>query len=313
MHDILGTIGNTPLVKLDRIAKDNGTIFVKLEYFSPGHSKKDRIAKQIIEDAEAEGRLKTGQDVVALTSGNTGIGLTIVCRSKGYHFIAVMSKGNSIERARMMEALGAEVVLVDQVANSHPGQVTGADLMEVELKVNELAKERKALAIDQFEERGNFRAHFLGTGPEIWQQSHGNLDGFCDFVGTGGSFAGCAASLKIRNAKIRCYAVEPIGGTALAKQESAMIGHPIQGGGYGIANLQLFDRSNVDGFVSVSGSDAKHYAQLLAKEEGIYAGYSTGANLAAAIELLKGPLKGGSIAILACDSGLKYASTDLWQ
>ena len=313
MHDILGTIGNTPLVKLARIAKDEGTILVKLEYFSPGHSKKDRIAKQIIEDAEAEGKLETNQDIIALTSGNTGIGLAIVCRSKGYHFIAAMSKGNSIERARMMEALGAEVVLVDQVANSQPGHVTGADLIEVELKVKELAKERNALIIDQFVERGNFRAHLLGTGPEIWQQSHGNLDGFCDFVGTGGSFAGCAASLKARNAKIKCYAVEPIGGNALAKKESAMIGHPIQGGGYGMANLSLIDRSNIDGFVSVDGSTAKHYAQLLAREEGIYAGYSTGANLAAAVELLKGPLHNGSVAILACDSGLKYASTDLWH
>jgi cysteine synthase len=148
-----------------------------------------------------------------------------------------------------------------------------------------------------------FRAHFLGTGAEIWQQSHGKLDGFCDFVGTGGSFAGCAASLKVHNAKIRCYAVEPLGGTAHELKKTAMASHAIQGGGYGIAHLAPFDRSNVDGFVSVSGADAKYYTQLLAKEEGIYAGYSTGANLAAAVKLLQGPLNGGSIAILACDSG----------
>ena len=150
-------------------------------------------------------------------------------------------------------------------------------------------------------QKGCFRAHFLGTGPEIWQQSHGKLDGFCDFVGTGGSFAGCAASLKVHNAKIRCYAVEPLGGTAHELKKTAMASHAIQGGGYGIADLAPFDRSNVDGFVSVSGADAKYYTQLLAKEEGIYAGIFNWRQSCCGSEITPGPLNGGSIAILACD------------
>ncbi|MBW2408877.1 MAG: pyridoxal-phosphate dependent enzyme, partial [Deltaproteobacteria bacterium] len=183
-------IGNTPLVELSRLTrKIDGRILVKLENLNPGYSKKDRIARQIIEDAEASGELSAGQTVVELTSGNTGTGLAIVCGIKGYAFVAVMSRGNSIERARMMSALGAEVVLVDQLPSSTPGQVSGGDLERVEEETRRIVRARGAFRADQFKLRGNFRAHYLNTGPEIIHQSGGNIDVFCDFIGTGGSFA----------------------------------------------------------------------------------------------------------------------------
>ena len=167
-----------------------------MEYLNPGFSKKDRIARQIIEDAEAQGLLAPGQTVVELTSGNTGTGLAIVCGIKGYHFAAVMSRGNSMERARMMSALGAEVVLVDQLPGSIPGQVSGGDLALVEEVAQRITAERGAFRADQFRQPGNFRAHYLHTGPEFLRQSGGRFDAFCDFAGTGGSFAGCAAAFK---------------------------------------------------------------------------------------------------------------------
>ena len=168
----------------------------KLEYLNPGFSKKDRIARQIIEDAEAQGLLAPGQTVVELTSGNTGTGLAIVCGIKGYRFVAVMSRGNSMERARMMSALGAEVVLVDQLPGSIPGQVSGGDLALVEEAAQRITAERGAFRADQFRQPGNFRAHYLHTGPEFLRQSAGAIRVFCDFAGTGGSFAGCAAAFK---------------------------------------------------------------------------------------------------------------------
>jgi cysteine synthase A len=150
-------IGSTPLVELSRISKDlDGRLLVKLDYLNPGFSKKDRIARQIIEDAENSGELESGQTVVELTSGNTGTGLAIVCGVKGYPFVAVMSKGNSSERARMMRALGAEVVLVDQLADSISGQVSGGDLALVEERAQILVNERKAFRADQFQLAGNF-------------------------------------------------------------------------------------------------------------------------------------------------------------
>ena len=191
------TIGDTPLVELSRLTRGmDGRILAKMEYLNPGFSKKDRIARQIIEDAEAEGLLQPGQTVVELTSGNTGTGLSIVCGVKGYHFVAVMSRGNSMERARMMSALGAEVVLVDQLPGSQPGQVSGGDLALVEQVAQRIVLERNAFRADQFHLAGNFRAHYLHTGPEILRQSGGAIDAFCDFAGTGGSFAGCAAAFK---------------------------------------------------------------------------------------------------------------------
>ncbi len=310
---VLDVIGSTPLVELSRITADvDGRIFAKLEYLNPGYSKKDRIALQMIEDAEASGELQPGDTVVELTSGNTGTGLAIVCAAKGYHFVAVMSRGNSMERARMMAALGAEVVLVDQCPDSQPGQVSGADLALVEAKAQQIVRERRAYRADQFQLEGNRRAHYLHTGPEIMRQS-GGIDAFCDFIGSGGSFAGCARYFKERDPAIQCYIVEPFGAAAFAGQAITRANHKIQGGGYSMTDLPLIERELVDGYLQVSDQDALLMARRLAKEEGLFAGFSSGANLAAVLQLLRSTGRGMRIAVLLCDSGLKYLSTDLWD
>lgn len=307
-------IGETPLVELARVGRDfDGRILAKLDYLNPGFSKKDRIARQIIEDAEADGRLRPGQTVVELTSGNTGTGLSIVCGIKGYPFVAVMSRGNSMERARMMRALGAEVVLVDQAPGSVSGQVSGDDLALVEQETQRIVQARGAFRADQFQLAGNMRAHYLHTGPEILRQTGGRLDAFCDFVGTGGSFAGCAAAFKEHNAVIGCFVVEPQDAAALKGEPVANPGHRIQGGGYSMATLPLIDRAHVDGYLTVPDTDAVVWARRLAKDEGIFAGFSSGANVAAAVQLLRGPYRGKTIVVMMCDSGLKYLSTDLWE
>jgi len=311
---VVEAIGSTPLVELSRITKHlDGRILAKLDYLNPGLSKKDRIARQIIADAERNGDLSPGQTVVELTSGNTGTGLAIVCAIKGYPFVAVMSKGNSSERARMMSALGAEVMLVDQLPDSTPGQVSGSDLELVEVKARELAASRKAFRADQFELEGNFRAHYLHTGPEFIEQSGGTIQAFCDFVGSGGTFAGCAAAFKEHDQSIECFVVEPRGAAILAGNAVTKPGHRIQGGGYSKANLRYLNPEHIDGYIQVSDEEAIETARELAKQEGIFAGFSSGANIAAAIQLLKGPLKGKIVATTINDSGLKYLSTDLWK
>ncbi len=307
-------IGDTPLVELSRLCRGTGgRILAKLDYLNPGFSKKDRIARQIIADAEATGALRPGQTVVELTSGNTGTGLAIVCAVKGYPFVAVMSRGNSVERARMMAALGAEVVLVDQLPGAKPGQVSGGDLAQVELAAQRIAAERGAFRADQFRLEGNFRAHYLHTGPEIIRQSGGRIDFFCDFAGTGGTFAGCAAAFKEHDPAIRCFVVEPEGAAALAGEPVTYPGHRIQGGGYGMAELPLIRAEHVDGHLQVADAEAVRMARRLAREEGIFAGFSSGANAAAAIRLLETDFRGRTAVVLMCDSGLKYLSTDLWE
>jgi cysteine synthase A len=314
LPSIVEAIGPTPLVELQRITRDiGGRILAKLEYLNPGFSKKDRIARQIIADAEFEGRLNPGQTVVELTSGNTGTGLAIVCGIKGYPFVAVMSRGNTPERARMMTALGAEVVLVDQTPRSTLGKVSGEDLQLVEEATQRITNERNAFRADQFKLKGNFRAHYLHTGPEILRQSEGEIDAFCDFVGSGGSYAGCSAAFKEHNPNIKCYVVEPKEAAILAGKKVVNPSHSIQGGGYCIEQLELLDRESVDGYLQVSDDDAIAMTRRLAREEGIFAGFSSGANLAAALQLLEGAHHGQTIAILMCDSGLKYLSTNLWD
>lgn len=313
-NSAVDAIGNTPLIDLSRLTRDvDGRILAKLEYFNPGYSKKDRIARQIIADARASGELSPGQTVVELTSGNTGTGLAIVCGIYGYPFVAVMSKGNSIERARMMSALGAEVVLVDQLPESVPGQVSGGDLALVEKKTREIVYVRRAFRANQFRLKSNFRAHYLNTGPEIIRQSEGQIDLFCDFAGTGGSFAGCAAALKEHNSDIKCFVVEPEGAAILAGEPVTYPNHRIQGGGYAIPDLEMLDSDRIDGYLKVSDDQAIRMARRLAKEEGIFAGFSSGANVAAAMRLLATDYKGKTAVVLICDSGLKYLSTDLWE
>jgi cysteine synthase len=302
-------IGHTPLIELSRIARGlGGRLLAKLEYLHPGFSKKDRIARQIIEDAEANGTLHPGQTVVELTSGNTGTGLAIVCAVKGYPFVAVMSKGNSEERARMMRAFGAEVILVDQLPDSQSGYVSGGDLALVEQATTRIVLERDGFRADQFHNASNFRAHYLHTAAEILTQTEGHVDAFCDFVGSGGTFAGCAARFKEHDPSIQCFVVEPAGCAVLAGNPVSNPQHRIQGGGYSITNLTMIRRGDVDGYFQVTEEEAITTARRLAREEGIFAGFSSGANVAAALKLVRGR----TVVTLINDSGLKYLSTELW-
>ncbi|AWS48637.1 PLP-dependent cysteine synthase family protein [Streptosporangium sp. 'caverna'] len=314
LQSAVDAIGGTPMVRLDRLTADlEGTILAKLEYFSPGGSKKDRVAKRILEDAEKAGLLLPGQPVVELTSGNTGAGLAIACAVTGHPFVAVLSKGSSAERARMIVALGAEVVLVDQLPGSVPGRVSGGDMELVELEARRVTRERGAFRSDQFENQSNVAAHYTGTGQEIWEQTGGRIDAFADFVGTGGCLAGVTRALKEHKPSVRCFAVEPEGAAVLAGEAASQPNHPIQGGGFSRADLTHLLDVPIDGYVQVTGEEARSTARLLAMREGIFGGFSAGANVAAALHLLRNEMAGATIAVLIPDSGLKYLSTDLWE
>ena len=314
-QSILDAIGNTPLVELRKCVAATGRrgrLLAKLETQNPGASKKDRIALEIIRAARADGTLRPGQTVVELTSGNTGTGLAIVCGALGHPFVAVISRGNSLERVRQMTALGAEVVIVDQEPGALPGQVSGADLARVEERTEQLVAERGAFRADQFARPANVLAHERHTGPEIWEQSGGRVDVFLDLVGTGGTFTGVARALRQRNPALRAYVVEPEGAAVLAGRPLTNPRHKLQGAGYARTELPLLDRSLVTGYLEVTDAEAIAAARFLAAEEGIFAGFSTGAHLAAAWQLLDGPEAGATIVFLVCDSGLKYLSTDLF-
>lgn len=311
-NSIIETIGSTPLVALDRLCHDlPGRVLLKIEYFNPGFAIKDRIARQIIEDAENDGRLKTGDTVIELTSGNTGTGLAVVCGVKGYRLICVMSEGNTPERARMMRALGAEVVLVPQVENSQPGQVSGADLAEVERVTQELTQKCNAFRADQFNNPSNIKAHQL-TGQEIWQQSGGKLDAFISIAGSGGTFSGVSKILKEYNPVVRCYLVEPAGAPYLAGKSITQPNHKIQGTGY-MMDLPKVPRDLVEEYLTVTDDEAIKTARELAKREGIFGGFSTGANVAVALRLARVAKAGEVLVTTAGDSGLKYMSTDLYE
>jgi cysteine synthase A len=210
-------------------------------------------------------------------------------------------------------ALGAEVVLVEQLPDSVPGQVSGGDLELVEKETQRIVALRKAFRADQFRLKSNFRAHYLNTGPEIIRQAAGRIDLFCDFAGTGGSFAGCTAALKEHHPDIKCFIVEPDGAAILAGEPVTYPNHRIQGGGYAIPDLQMLQAEQIDGFLKITDEQAIQMARRLAKEEGIFAGFSSGANVAAAMHLLQTSYKGKTAVVLICDSGLKYLSTDLWE
>jgi cysteine synthase len=314
LPSVIDAIGNTPLVALDRLTARlgiRGRLLAKLDLLLPGFSKKDRAARAILEGARADGTLQPGQTVVELTSGNMGTGLAICCAILGHPFIAVMSAGNSRERARMMAALGASVVLVPQAPNGRPGQVTGADLALVEDEAQRITHDRAAFRADQFRHPGNLSAHEVGTASELWVQSGGSITAFCDFAGSGGTLGGVARALAPKG--LRCYAVEPAGAEALARGDISHPDHPVQGGGYLMPSLAHLQGAPLVGYLAVTGDAARRHAHLLAQTEGIFGGYSAGANLAAAVQLLHGPEEGGTVAFIVSDSGLKYLSTDLWD
>jgi cysteine synthase A len=311
-QSVLGAIGNTPAVWLDRLTAElPGRILLKLESMNPGGSIKDRVAMQCLRDAEADGRLQAGTPVVELTSGNMGIGLAVACAVMGRRLIAVMSEGNSPERRQLLAAYGAEIDLVPQAPGGTPGKVSGDDLALVEARTAALVAEIGAWRPDQFNNLSNPRAHEQGTGPELWMQANERLDAFVAIVGTGGTFTGISRWLKSRDPSIRCLAVEPSGARALAGKAIVAPAHKLQGAGYAMIPPQ-WDAALCDGTVPIEDDEAIHVARALARREGILAGYSTGANLAAALRLAAELGPGSRIATVACDTGARYLSGDLF-
>lgn len=308
---ILDAIGATPAVWLDRLCDGlPGRIMLKLESMNPSGSIKDRTALHCLREAIRSGTLQPGMPVVELTSGNMGIGLAMACAVLGYRMIAVMSEGNSPERRQLLAAYGAEIELVPQLPESVPGKVSGDDLAQVESRTTALVNELGAWRPDQFVNPANPMAHDLGTGVEIWEQSQGGIDAFAALVGTGGAFLGCAKALKARRPDIRCFAVEPEGAQTIAGLPVTNAAHVLQGGGYAMIPPQ-WDDSLCDGTIAVSDQEAIDTARILARREGILAGFSTGANVAAALRLLR---EGRAVAVvtLAPDSGTRYLSSDLF-
>jgi len=310
---ITQAIGQTPLLRLDMIKKHfgyKGHIYAKLEYLNPSFSKKDRIALGMINMAEWKGLLKPGQAVLEMTSGNTGTGVAMVCSAKGYRMICVLSKGNSPERAKMIEAFGGEVVFVDQAPGAVKGKVSSEDIRLVEIEAERLVKETGAFFLNQFKNFDNAMAQ-EPAAHEMWQQSDGRLDAFADFVGTGGTFTGYSRVFKALNPTMKCYVVEPHG---LAYYKGEIIkgaSHQIQGGGYAKA-MDIVDKNLIDGSITVTDEEAETMTRLLAKKEGIFAGFSSGANLMAAVKQLQEEDSGKQFGIVINDCGLKYMSTTLF-
>ena len=300
----LGLIGNTPLVEVVNIEKELGleaTILVKLEYFNPAGSVKDRIAKAMIEDAEAKGQLKKGSVIIEPTSGNTGIGLASIAASKGYRIILTMPETMSVERRNILKTYGAELVLTEG-AKGMKGAIA---------KAEELAKEIPDSFIPgQFVNPANPAIHKATTGPEIWNDTDGKVDIFIAGVGTGGTVTGAGEYLKEQNPNIKVVALEPEDSPVLSEGRAGA--HKIQGIGAGfvpdVLNTKVYDE-----VFKASNQQAFETAKLLAKKEGISVGISSGAALYGAIELAKKPEnKGKVIVALLPDSGDRYYSTALF-
>lgn len=298
-------IGKTPLLELTHIEKKNNleaTILAKLEYFNPAGSVKDRVAKSMIDDAEAKGLLKPTSVIIEPTSGNTGIGLASIAAARGYRIIIVMPETMSVERRTLMKAYGAELVLTEG-AKGMKGAIA---------KAEELAKEIPDSFIPgQFINPANSKAHRETTGPEIWEDTAGDVDIFVAGVGTGGTITGTGEYLKSKNKKIKVIAVEPESSPVLSKGTAGS--HKIQGIGAGfvpeILNTEIYDE-----VIPVSNEDAFEVGREIGKLEGILVGISSGAALWAALEVAKRPEnKGRNIVVLLPDTGDRYLSTTLFQ
>lgn len=303
-HSFAELVGNTPMLEVDNLEKKyglNARVLVKLEYLNPAGSVKDRVAKQMIEDAEAKGVLHPGSVIIEPTSGNTGIGLAAIAASKGYRVVLTMPETMSSERRVLLKAYGAELILTE-------GSLGMKGAIE---KAEALSKEIPGAWIPgQFENPTNPEAHRQTTGPEIWKQTDGNVDLFVAGVGTGGTVTGVGEYLKVQNPKIRVIAVEPKESPVLSGGKSGA--HKIQGIGAGfvpkVLNTKVYDE-----IIAVDHEDAFVIGRELAREEGILAGISSGAALWAAMELAKRPEnKGKTIVALLPDTGDRYLSTALF-
>ncbi len=311
-NSILDMVGETPLISLERLeGKCPSRIMVKLESANPGLSVKDRPALQILNDAERKGLIHPPGTIIERTSGNMGTGLALACLIRGYKLVVVMSSGNSVERQKILRALGAKVVLVPQVTGK-PGQVTGEDLKRVEQVTIALTKKLKAFRADQFKNPSSVKAHELGTGPEIWKQTGGRVDVFVSVVGSAGSFTGVSRYLKKKNPAVQCFVVEPTNAAILSGKRKKPGRHKLQGVGY-MEIPQLYQPDLVDGFISIGDQEATRTARLLGRKEGILAGYTSGANVAAALRIAKSSKRPLNIVTIVTDSGLKYFSTDLYS
>lgn len=297
-------IGNTPLVEVKNIEKELGLearVLVKLEYFNPAGSVKDRIAKGMIEDAEEKGLLKEGSVIIEPTSGNTGIGLAAIAAAKGYRIILTMPETMSVERRNILKAYGAEIVLTEG-AKGMKGAIAKAD---------ELAKEiPNSFIPGQFVNPANPATHRATTGPEIWNDTDGDVDIFIAGVGTGGTLTGVGEYLKEKKPDVKIVALEPATSPVLSEGKSGA--HKIQGIGAGfvpdVLNTKVYDE-----IITVENDDAFATGKLLAKHEGVLVGISSGAALAGAIALAKRPEnKGKTIVALLPDSGDRYYSTPLF-
>ena len=297
-------IGHTPLLELTHIGKDadlSAKLLAKLEYFNPAGSVKDRIAKAMIDDAEASGKLKPGSVIIEPTSGNTGIGLAAVAAAKGYRIIIVMPETMSVERRQLMKAYGAELVL-SEGAKGMKGAIAKAD---------ELAKEiPNSFIPGQFVNPANPKAHIATTGPEIWDDTDGKVDIFVAGVGTGGTVTGVGQYLKSKNPGVKVVAVEPASSPVLSKGTAGA--HKIQGIGAGFVP-DVLDTKVYDEIIAVENEDAFAVGRLIGHKEGVLVGISSGAAVWAAIQLAKRPENAGkNIVVLLPDTGDRYLSTPLF-
>ena len=301
----LGLIGNTPLVELTHIEKKYGLearLLAKLEYFNPAGSVKARIAKEMIEQAERDGKLKEGSTIIEPTSGNTGIGLAAIAAAKGYRLIIVLPETMSIERRNIIKAYGAELVLSDG-SKGMKGAIAKAEELHKEIP--------DSFIPEQFENPANPAAHRKTTGPEIWADTDGEVDAFVAGVGTGGTITGVGEFLKSKKADVKIVAVEPATSAVLSTGQAGA--HKIQGIGAGFVpntlNTEIYDE-----IIPVSNEDSFALGKEIAKEEGVLVGISSGAALYAAIEVAKRPeFKGKTVVALLPDSGDRYYSTDLFK
>ncbi len=305
VKNLVELVGNTPLMELTKVEEKyalKGKIFAKIEYFNPAGSVKDRIAMQMILDAEEEGKLKKGATIIEPTSGNTGIGLSAIGVARGYKVIIVMPESMSLERRKLVQAYGADLVLTE-AAKGMKGAIA---------KANELLEEIEgSVILGQFDNPSNPKVHYLTTGPEIYKDLNGKVDALVAGVGTGGTISGAGKYLKEQNKNTKIFAVEPLASAVLSGEKPGP--HMIQGIGPGFVPNTL-DTNIYDEIIKVANEDALAFGKMISRTEGILVGISSGAALFAGVELAKKEeFKGKNIVVVLPDNGDRYLTTKLFE